>query len=489
MSTITFISADLDEKEIKFDLKQKMKDACKAYADEINYNIKHLVFFSKGKKLHKKITVSEFIKTNPEKELYVVLMDENINSESEEEQAKSKKLKEEILDSIKNPNKEITYEKSKELITQYGFDSKKRIEKEKKEHPENFIEVKDAIDIKDKNNKLYVLGQLGKSLENMGIEVAIDKRDIKNDDSIILNQIIASGILEETKYEIQFEETNINKKYAIINNEDGEQEIFIEEIKGLISKYIEIPENDIIIVNIREEFLILDVIFKNHYDIDFIQKMEEFAKLREIKSIYEKNILGACKLTPDMLDERGNKDPLEWLETTQSRGGFPYYPPTHNWVGYGLKVLDEYDNGNNDWIAKNNNPNEWAVAFHGTSSYAVKPICGKGGKFYSTSKEGATGQKCKNCLNINSRSQNIYKICDEGTYVSPFLDYAKYYANYYSLPVVIMCRVNPNKIRIPQGEFEKKEWITDGTRNTIRPYRILINVNKNKQLDNNNNNN
>lgn len=46
-----------------------------------------------------------------------------------------------------------------------------------------------------------------------------------------------------------------------------------------------------------------------------------------------------------------------------------------------------------------------------------------------------------------------------------------------------MCRVNPNRIRIPQGIYEKEEWITDGTRNTIRPYRILININKNKNLN------
>ena len=40
-----------------------------------------------------------------------------------------------------------------------------------------------------------------------------------------------------------------------------------------------------------------------------------------------------------------------------------------------------------------------------------------------------------------------------------------------------MCRVDPNKIRIPKG-FEEEEWITDGTRNTVRPYRILIKLNK-----------
>ena len=154
MATIAFISADIDEKEIKFDLNQKMKDVCNKYADEIKTNIKHLVFYSNGKKLHKRMTVSEFNKTNPEKELYVVLMDEDINSESEEEKANSTKLKKEILDSIKDTSKEITYEKTQELITQYGFDCKKRIEKEKKEHPENSIETEDAINIKEKNNKL-----------------------------------------------------------------------------------------------------------------------------------------------------------------------------------------------------------------------------------------------------------------------------------------------------------------------------------------------
>ena len=224
MSTIIFLSADLDEKKIKFDLKEKMKDVCKRYADEINVNIKHLVFYSNGKKLHKKMTVSEFNKTNLEKELYVVLMDEDINSESEEEKAKSKNLKKEILDYIKNPETKITYEKSKELITQYGFDCSKRIEKEKKEHPENFIEIEDAIKNKDKNDKLYAIGQLGKALENMGIKVSIDKREGKNndDDIIIVNQFISSGILQDKRYEIHIDENDINKKYAIINNDNGE---------------------------------------------------------------------------------------------------------------------------------------------------------------------------------------------------------------------------------------------------------------------------
>ena len=42
-----------------------------------------------------------------------------------------------------------------------------------------------------------------------------------------------------------------------------------------------------------------------------------------------------------------------------------------------------------------------------------------------------------------------------------------------------MCRVNPKEFRIPEGKFEEKEWITDGTKNSIRPYRLLYKIDNN----------
>ena len=483
MSTITFLSQDLDTETIECNLNEKMKAVCLNYAKKVNKYIKKLIFFSDGQKLNKKISVNEFIKSNPEKELFVVLMDENVDSESEEEEKKekekTKKLKKEIIDCIKNTNKEITYEKTQELIVQYGFDCQKRIEKEKKEHPENFINIEDAIKKKDKDKKLYVLGQLGKSLENMGIEVAINKTEGKNkDDSLIVNQIISSGILQEKKYEIHLEENDINKKNAIINNENGEQEKFIDEFKGFLSQQI-------FITNIREGSITLDTAFKKKHNINIRESMIKLSQQKNIKSIHEKNILESIILSPDMFDKRGDRAPSEWLDETQIRGGLPYYTPTHDWTGYGLKVWDQYDNKNNDWIEMNGNPNEWAVAFHGTSLSAVKPICEKGGKFFSSSKEGAKGQVYQHSININIKSKKLYPKCGEGTYVSPHLEYASGYAtnaskNTKTSPVVIMCRVNPNFIRIPEGQGNKENiWITDGTRNTIRPYRILINKNNN----------
>jgi hypothetical protein len=285
MSTITFLSTEIDTKIIKCNLNEKMKDVCNRYAKEVKKNIKRLIFFADGQKLSKKISVNEFNKSNPEKEIFVVLMDEDVDSESEEEKA----LKEELLDCIKDPKKEITYEKTQELITQYGFDCQKRIEKEKKEHPENFINIEDAIKKKDTDKKLYVLGQLGKSLKNMGIEVAIDKTEGQNkDDSLIVNQFICSGMLQERKYEIHFiDNIDINNKYEIINNENGEQEKFIEKMKGFIYENTKIPKNEIFITNIREGCIAFDSIIKNQDPRD---KMKKLAENKKIKSIYEKNI-------------------------------------------------------------------------------------------------------------------------------------------------------------------------------------------------------
>ena len=87
-----------------------------------------------------------------------------------------------------------------------------------------------------------------------------------------------------------------------------------------------------------------------------------------------------------MLDERENKDPSEWSIPPKIRGGFPYFTPTNNWIGVALKVLDEYNNGKNDWIEKDKNKNEWTISYLGRSFAAARPICQKGGKFFNEMK-------------------------------------------------------------------------------------------------------
>ena len=391
-------------------------------------------------------------------------------------------LKKKIVKEIITPKQNKTYDDFQEMVVNYGYLNKKVIEEEVKKNPENFMKVKEAVKQKDSNEKIFILGKLGESLESIGINVVIDKRDNTNSkEYIINNQFISSGIIKNYKYEFNINENDQMKIYKILNDENTKKK-FIDDWKEKLSKHVQLSKDQIYITNIRNVPLKMDVIYKrtklkdaNGAEIKLDDKMMEFANTHpEIISIFKKNILEACKLTLNMLDNRGNRRPDEWPKSGV-RGGREYCPPDNTWVGYGLRVLDEYEN--NDWIAMNGNPNEWAVAYHGTSQGAVKPICSKHGKFFSTTAEGATGQKCENYENINDKSKSQYPKCGEGAYCSPHLYYACKYANITNNGVIIMCRVNPSLIRIPKGQYQDDEWITDGTKNSIRPYRLLYKIN------------
>jgi hypothetical protein len=69
------------------------------------------------------------------------------------------------------------------------------------------------------------------------------------------------------------------------------------------------------------------------------------------------------RLTEDNLDSRG--DYTFTKAKKETRGGLTYHMPGPPWKKKGLKVFGKFDNGNNDWLAKNGRPGEWAVAFHG----------------------------------------------------------------------------------------------------------------------------
>ena len=431
----------------------------------------NLKFYTLAQKLlNPELTLNQQLST---KEPNIIVKEITSNENNLEE------LKTEIIEEIKSPKVNPTFDKAQEQIVQFGYLIEKEIDEELKKNPENFLDIKEALKQKDINNQIYTLGKLGESLEKIGIKVAIDKRNSKDKENIINNQFLSSGLINESKYEVHIKEDekiNINK--ILYNN--IEKEHFISKWKNIFSSELKIPEDKIFITNIRKGTIKFDVVFKtfdftdlSNTEININEKLENFIDYHpEILSIHQKNIMGACKLSLDMLDSRGNQSPNNWAKKGSKRGGIDYNPPDNNWIGFGLKVLGEYDD-NDYWVDCHNNPNEWAVAYHGTSDKAVKPICSKNGKFWSTKDEGAKRQKCKNNLNKNPQSKGKYNICGEGCYCSPFLDYAEKYSS----GVIFMCRVNPKEYRIPEGEYEKNEWITDGTRNSIRPYRLLYKIN------------
>ena len=89
----------------------------------------------------------------------------------------------------------------------------------------------------------------------------------------------------------------------------------------------------------------------------------DFNELNNLKQIQKELIIKGCDLNLNILDNKGNKE-FKWSKG-EKRGGFDYIPPPKGWKGFGINVLNKYDNGNNDWLSKDGNKNEWAIAYHG----------------------------------------------------------------------------------------------------------------------------
>ena len=374
-----------------------------------------------------------------------------------------------------------------------GSIMKKEIIEEKKNEPEKFISIQKATkeENKNKNEDIFCLGILAQVLENIGITTAIERNESKNKElenaSNTALQFIMNGMIEKKKYDFHFDFGEERNDELLYNLE--EQKKFNNKLKKKLSKEYNIPEDKIIITNPQKGSYSVQVIFEStdfndeNIDINKFKKNcteKEFEELKNLKNIQTSLVMEGCKLYKNMLDSRGNRE--SGFEVGGKRGGFEYFPPLNGWKGFGLKVMDNYDNGNNDWLACNGNKNEWAVAYHGIGSNggskvedAARKIF-KGQKF-KYDKSGKFGQACKDHDNINKINKGYIKKVGIGAYCSPdpnvmesYAERARINGKYYKLG--FMMRVKPDKIRI--SKEITNYWVLDGTTKEMRPYRIVI---------------
>ena len=199
--------------------------------------------------------------------------------------------------------------------------------------------------------------------------------------------------------------------------------------------------------------------YKNHSQIE---------ELMFLKNIHQE-ILDKCELTKSMLDAKGNK--IDNWPSHEKRGNKIYDAPI-GWIGFGLIVLSLYED--DLWLGKNNNQNEWSVAYHGV------------GKFTNTVLE-AVYSIFNNCY-IAGRGQ-IHGGCPDrfhsgfkvgqGVYLSPEIKYAELYAGEVSLnnkifKIVLMNRVKNSKIRSCSCSKYGYNYVVNGKTDEVRPYRILL---------------
>ena len=398
-------------------------------------------------------------------------------------------------DSENPPTKEIKTNEEKikiknmfENMCILGNTIKKEIIEQKKANPNNFISIEEATKNTRKIDELFCIGLLAKNLENFGIITAIEKNpkqdeeSIKKENSVL--QYILDGLTEKKKYNFYFDfgEDENNK---LLNNKD-EQEKFHKKLKKKLSLEYNIPEQKIIITNPQKGSYQVSVIFmeegfNTNIDVNELREKckndKEFKEISYLKQIHKTLIMEGCKLSINMLDSRGNKK-RGW-STGQKRGGFDYYPPLKGWKGFGLKVLDKYDNGNNDWIANNGNKNEWAVAYHGTgvkmgSSFTLEKATNSilAGGF-----KAGWGQAYAEYEDARHPGQKV----GIGVYCSPNPQVMESYAscaqtstciNGINFMMGFMMRVKPERIRY--SDSQKDYWVLNGTTDEMRPYRIMV---------------
>ena len=369
----------------------------------------------------------------------------------------------------------------------YGNIIKKEIQFEKKNHPDKYIETDDALQMEKIDQGVFVLGLLAKTLENKGIETAIEKKenkdDIMDDADATCLQFICNGMIDKTKYNLRFDfGEEKNKK---ILKDEKEFEKFKEKLKLKLSKDYNTPSDKIVVTFPQRGSVSVDVIFQsdefNNLDKnEFLKKFKndnQFRELRNLKDIQIDLLMSACKLTKNQLDPRGNRS--EGWAINEKRGGKEYDPPL-GWIGIGLKVWDKYEN--NIWIGMENALGEWCVAYHGVgsgqSSDDVKKVVGL---IYKGSFKKGERQAHKDCKDQYHPGKKV----GEGVYCTPSIKTAECYAGYseinnISYKTVLMVRVKPEVIRHCDSCDDSKApynyWVVNGTTDEIRPYRILYKI-------------
>ena len=202
---------------------------------------------------------------------------------------------------------------------------------------------------------------------------------------------------------------------------------------------------------------------------------------------YLEFLVNGCKISLDKFDSKG--DCINGWSVGKKSGPPNYlkdYIPPFGWIGIGLQVINLFDNGDNSWIGSSNSYGEWYIGYHGIKTKdSILGIINNG---FRRGKH----QQCQYCNNINPLSKNAYPKCDEGVYFSPNINVAKKYTNIISYSginyrVVLMCRINPYKVRIATI-YGEEYWIVNGdkldelseTKKTdeVRPYRILLFIEK-----------
>ena len=459
---------------------KKEEDNLNIQLIEMKYNydicIDKIQIMEKNKKINKKEKLNaKLYEDIDEKNKLLEKREKEIKQLEKDKKVFHNEIKNYINNKIDNIfNKTMTKEEIISDVSYLGSFLKDSITKEKKLNPDNFIDPKKYIKSIKKNettNKTILpLYLISNWLEENGCQVAIEKKSKNIKFNLFCMQQIFNNKAIEKKFTLVFDN---NYNDDIINKENSNN--YINFLKNDMSKYLQIPTNEIFIMNPRGPPFTIDLYVE--YLNDFKKtRIKEYirTKRKEIIKLKESILLEGCKLSPEIFDPKYDMKPNDWPKNPSQRANIDYYPP-YNYTGFGLKVLGAYDNGDNTWIGMCNKEGEFAVAYHGirSSIEAVKNIL-------NSHLKAGEHQAFEN----DEDELHFGNICGKGVYVTPKIDVAENYTKpFYAgelnqyFRIVFQCRVNPKKRRQPKHKPEY--WILNGNGQEIRPYRLLVKQEKN----------
>ena len=364
----------------------------------------------------------------------------------------------------------------------YGNIIKEEIKREKKQNPKNFIEISEALNSEEKDQSLFALGLLANTLQQIGMEVAIEKgqNEIEKelDEGTTCLQFITNGMISKKKYELHFDfGKKKNEEYL---KDDNKFEELKDKLKEKIAKDYNISKDKIIVAYRQRGCVAVQIIFQsdefNNLNIDeFKSKFKNeknFPELQNLKEIHEDVIVGGCKLSREtQLDPAGNR--ISGWGVGEKRGRRDYNPPL-GWIGIGLKVKGKFEN--DDWIGMNNSDGEWCVAYHGVGRSEQNPERVKQitGLIYKTSFKVSDINLHGSCDDKFHSGNKVGK----GVYCATHIETAQKFAgiseiNGKKYKTVLMVRVKPDATRGCNCQTAQDYYVVNGTIDEIRPYRIL----------------
>lgn len=379
-------------------------------------------------------------------------------------QLKEKIIKRQRRNRNKVSKKENLIDSTLEDMAALGCIEKQAIENEKRKGLNKYKSIDECI--KSNDDQFFILGILATYLEKIGISTVIEKDDVTKDEkkqsyANTILQFVSNGYILKNKYILDFSlsPNRIKQLYDIDNNDEKNK--FDDNLKKVLAKGYNIKENEIVIGNFKKKQNLYTsiIIFKSNFNKvltknDLLIMFKKQIELKRLNNVEKDLIIETIRLNKSMLDSKGdNKDDSNW-GFNETRGGKPYYPP-EGWWRYGLRVYDQYDEKNNDWLSYDNRKGEWCIGYSGLSG-----ITKKNEQIY----ENDINEDTKEKIGVGVYTSNNSKIMEENTEIVKI--------NSVNYKLGLMLRIKPDKIRCPKSN--KDIWIVNGTPDEIRPYGILL---------------